>query len=434
VHHKIYRNFPTDINACREYRKERQESKGRNVLSITFKNFERILCKLCSLGVLCDTPEMILRHNVYIHNTMKEGALTKLIKIFLLIILVYLFLITAKPFLVPIAFAGIFSMLLLPVSIKLEDKGVNRGIATTLSILVLLLFVALVAGLLAWQVADLSKSAQNIEKNITKKVEELKDFASQTFGISEEKQEEIIEEQKKSSDNMMKSMIKGSVATIGSTLTNVILVIVYIFLFLYFRTHLKNFVLMRVKDGKESKAKEMMQSGRKVAQKYLTGLAMMIAGLWVMYGIGFSIVGVKNSVFFAVLCGLLEIVPFVGNLAGVIITLLMTIAQGGDSSVLIGIIITYSLVQFIQTYFMEPLVVGREVNVHPMFTIIGLVAGEFVWGIPGMILAIPLMGIAKIIFDRVESLKDYGYLIGENKDEKKGGLVSKIKKTISKKV
>jgi predicted PurR-regulated permease PerM len=347
---------------------------------------------------------------------MKEGSLTHSIKVLLLITLAYIFLVTAKPFLVPVAFAGIFSMLLLPISIRLEGIGVNRGFATLICVLILVSAFVLIGSLLAWQVSDLSKNKQNIEKNITKRIDELKKFTNATFGISEKNQDEFIKEQQKSSDTMIKSLLTGSVTSVGLAITNIVLVLVYIFLFMYYRTHLKEFVLMRVPSGREAKAREIMQNSRKVAQKYLTGLAMMIAGLWIMYGIGFSIAGVKNSLFFAVLCGLLEIVPFVGNLAGVLITLLMTVAQGGDSTVLIGIIITYSIVQFVQTYFMEPLVVGREVNLHPLFTILGLVAGEFIWGIPGMILAIPLMGMAKIIFDHIDSLKSFGYLIGEEKE------------------
>jgi predicted PurR-regulated permease PerM len=375
----------------------------------------------------------LIRHNSYIHRSMKEGSLTHSIKVLLLITLAYIFLVTAKPFLVPVAFAGIFSMLLLPISIRLESRGVNRGFATLICVLILVSAFVLIGSLLAWQVSDLSKNKQNIEKNITKRIDELKKFTNATFGISEKNQDEFIKEQQKSSDTMIKSLLTGSVTSVGLAIANTVLVLVYIFLFMFYRTHLKEFVLMRVPPGREAKAREIMQNSRKVAQKYLTGLAMMIAGLWIMYGIGFSIAGVKNSLFFAVLCGLLEIVPFVGNLAGVLITLLMTVAQGGDSTVLIGIIITYSIVQFVQTYFMEPLVVGREVNLHPLFTILGLVAGEFIWGIPGMILAIPLMGMAKIIFDHIDSLKSFGYLIGEERKSKDDGIVNKLKKAVSRK-
>jgi predicted PurR-regulated permease PerM len=145
-----------------------------------------------------------------------------------------------------------------------------------------------------------------------------------------------------------------------------------------------------------------------------------------MYTIGFTIAGVQNAFFFAIICGLLELVPFVGNLAGTVLTLGMSLVQGAGANVMIGIVITYVVVQFIQSYILEPLVVGAEVQINPLFTIVGLVAGETLWGIPGMILAIPMLGIAKIICEHVPPLKPYAYLIGNDKKEDKG-LKKKIK-------
>src|SRR5690606_36645250 len=108
---------------------------------------------------------------------------------------------------------------------------------------------------------------------------------------------------------------------------------------------------------------------QKVSEQYVSGLFMMIVGLWIMYGIGFTIVGVKNALFFAVLCGLLEIVPFVGNLTGTVLTVSMSLVQGGGMNLVVGILITYALVQFIQTYLLEPLIVGAEVSINRLFTI-----------------------------------------------------------------
>ena len=220
----------------------------------------------------------------------------------------------------------------------------------------------------------------------------------------------------------------GFLALLGSFLTDFLIVVVYIFLFLLFRTHFQKFVLMLVPNREKNNAQNIMHDVRRVSQKYLTGLALMIACLWVMYGIGFSIVGVENAIFFAILCGLLEIVPFVGNLTGVAITLLMTLAQGGSSGMLIGIVVTYSIVQFTQSYILEPLVVGREISINPVFTIIGIVGGELLWGVAGMILALPLLGIIKIICDHIEPLKPFGYLIGdERKRDDKGGILNRKK-------
>jgi predicted PurR-regulated permease PerM len=90
------------------------------------------------------------------------------------------------------------------------------------------------------------------------------------------------------------------------------------------------------------------------------------------------------------------------------------------------VVVTYGLVQFFQTYVLEPLVVGKNVNINPLVTIAGIVFGEFIWGIPGMILAIPLLAMTKIICDHIEPLKPYGYLIGTEKQE------SSLRKRISK--
>jgi predicted PurR-regulated permease PerM len=156
----------------------------------------------------------------------------------------------------------------------------------------------------------------------------------------------------------------------------------------------------------------------KVSQQYLLGLSKMIVCLWVMYGIAFSLLGVKNAFFFAFLCGLLEIVPFIGNITGTTITVLVTGVQGGSLLLLAGIIGTYGIIQFIQGWVLEPLIVGSQVKINPLFTIIALVIGNLMWGIPGIFLAIPLMAMLKIVCDHIDPLKPYGFLIGEIENKK----------------
>jgi predicted PurR-regulated permease PerM len=196
---------------------------------------------------------------------------------------------------------------------------------------------------------------------------------------------------------------------------------------MYYRSRIKKFILQLVSTQQKQNAEQVIGNIQKVSQQYLTGLGMMIACLWVMYSIGFSIVGVKHAVFFAILCGLLEIVPFVGNLTGNFITILMVLALGGSMNMVFGIIITYAIIQFLQTYILEPLVVGVQVNINPLFTVMVIVLGELVWGIPGMVLAIPLLGIVKIICDHIEPLKPYGFLIGKER-KKKRGIIGKLRR------
>jgi len=110
---------------------------------------------------------------------------------------------------------------------------------------------------------------------------------------------------------------------------------------------------------------------------------------------------------------------------------MMVLIQGGDIGMMLSVLAVYAVVQFTQTYVIEPLVVGSEVNLNPLFTILSIVIWEAVWGIPGMFLAIPMMGVFKIICDHLTPLKPYGYLIGNG--EKKGGKLADWIKGIFKK-
>lgn len=357
---------------------------------------------------------------------MASPALDKSIKILLLVALSVVVLYFGKPFLVPLLIAALLAMLLLPLCQRLERR-MKRPWAVLICVLTLVITLAGIGFLIGTQVSQLSEKAPQIEKNIAEKIEGLKRFATETIGISPQRQEQMMQQQRQSSSGKLSSALSGLVLSVGGMLTSLLIVLVYVFLFLLFRDRFRTFVLKLVPSADRGNASAIIHDGRTVAQKYLTGLAIMIACLWVMYGIGFSLVGVENALFFAVLCGLLEIVPFVGNLTGVGITLLMALAQGGETNLYVGILIVYAVVQFTQTYLLEPLIVGREISINPVFTIVGLIAGELLWGIPGMVLALPLLGIVKIVCDRIAPLRPLGFLIGEEK-QKDPGAMGKLKR------
>lgn len=363
---------------------------------------------------------------------MQNHRLFRAVAILLIICLTGIILKYGRPFMVPLAFASLLAMLLVPIADWLQRKGVGKALAALLSIMVLVAFIAGVITFIGMQASDIAKNANKIEQRAKEKYHQAQEFVSTKLGIPKEKQEEIIKQQQQSSKTQMTGIAASIASGVGGFLTTTLIVFVYIFLLIYFREHLRRFILRIVPAKDEENAAEVLEKSRIVTQKYLTGLSTMIAGLWIMYSIGFSIAGVQNAVFFAILCGLLEIIPFVGNLVGTSLTVLMALAQGGGTGVVLGVLITYALVQFIQSYILEPLVVGNEVNINPLFTIVGLVAGEFVWGIPGMILAIPALAVTKIVCDHVEALKPYGRLIGEEKKDESG--LKKSLKRLGKKV
>jgi len=311
----------------------------------------------------------------------------------------------------------------------MERKGIKRGLA---SFLCIALFLSLIAGILllmSWQLSSLSENMDEMKDRLISLFNDMRVWLSKSIGVSYRQQEKIITEQTSTGATSAGSMAMSFATGTFSILINALLVTVYMFLFLYYRSHIKNFILKLTDRSDKELADEIVHKSGQVAQKYLSGLGAMIFILWIMYGIGFSIIGVENAIFFAVLCGILEIIPFVGNLTGTSLTVLLVVVQGGDTKMIIWVLVTYFVVQFIQTYILEPLVVGEQVSINPLFTIMSIVVGEMVWGISGMILAIPLIGIFKIICDHVPSLQPYGFLIGPPvKKERRQSLIYRFKR------
>jgi predicted PurR-regulated permease PerM len=343
-------------------------------------------------------------------------SLVRSISVFILFFLVIGGLYFARQFLIPIAISALLAMLLVPLSRWIENKSIPRTLASLLCLLFLLSILGGIIYLVSWQASGISENLYQLSNRIEKIIEDIRQFIVENIGITTETQMQWMNRQPTSGSGAIG--IAGSLlSSLMSIMVKCILVLVYVFLFLSSRSHIKKFILMLVPATDVKETEKIISDAGKVSQKYLSGLGMMIAILWLMYGIGFSIVGVKSAIFFAVLCGLLEIIPFIGNLTGTSLTVLMVISQGGSNGMVLGVFITYMMIQFIQTYILEPLVVGSEVNINPLFTILVLVLMEILWGIPGMIMAIPILGIVKIICDHIEPLKPFGYLIGKEKSK-----------------
>jgi predicted PurR-regulated permease PerM len=361
-------------------------------------------------------------------DKMNKSLLTRTVLICLALVLIGTILYFGRPFLVPIALAGLLSMLLLPMASWLEKRKIGRGLSTFLCVLTLVVGIAGILALLSWQMTNVTDDLSQIKTVATDRMEQLRQYASDRLGISRDEQQHMMEDNKSSGASSAAKVAAAIIGGLLGGLVTFIIAVVYVFMFLYYRGHFKKFILKIVPAENKTEATRVMTEASQIAQKYIGGLGLMIVMLWVLYGIGFSIVGVKNAVFFAILCGVLEIVPYVGNLTGTSITLLMTVAQGGDFSMMAGVVITYGLVQFFQNNVLTPLIVGSEVNINPVFTIMALLSGELVWGVPGMILAIPILGIFKIICDHVEVLKPYGFLIGQPGPKTvKSGIADKVK-------
>ncbi len=336
------------------------------------------------------------------------------IKKLLILFLIFGGLYYAKELLMPVTISGVIATLFLPFCRWMENHKIPKAIAVLICIITLLVLLYLIGAFIAWQVSAIVGDFELLKTEVVNKSLMVQQYIFNNLGIAIKKQTEIIKTEQPSIANIMQ-VVLGS---LKNTFINFVLILGYIYMLLYYRNHLKQFFLKLAPVNQQTELMLVLNNSTQVSQKYMVGLAKMIACLWILYGIGFGVLGVHNFMFFAILCGILEIIPYIGNITGVIITLLVSAMHGAGIPVLLGIAGVYGVVQFFQGWVLEPLILGPQVKINPLFTILSLVLGQILWGISGIVLAIPLAAMCKIVFMHVEQLKPYGFLLGEIVSEK----------------
>jgi len=193
-------------------------------------------------------------------------------------------------------------------------------------------------------------------------------------------------------------------------------------------------MLLFLSEEKRPEGANVLAASVKLSEDYLIGRLILIFILAVIYSIGLSAFGLKNALFISIFAAILTLIPYVGNVIGFVLALAMALFSGGGFWVYIGVAITFSVAQFVESYILEPFVVGDKVNLNPLVTILVVVLGGAVWGITGMIISIPLFGILKIACDHIPSLSPIGYALGNDdmKKEEPGAVKRFVKKIGSK--
>jgi predicted PurR-regulated permease PerM len=341
-------------------------------------------------------------------------GLERINKILLFVILTSIVLYFGRGFFVLISFAGLLAMLMTPVSNRLENRGVSRVISSLISVMIIVIIFSVVILLLAAQIGNIGKELPLILLRYEEIKLDLQRWVNDSLGVSSQQLRVHASEVFNNAGSFLTNFIKNTIAFIGS----LFVVLVFIFLFLMQRTKYEKFVLMLYKEEKRNKAKDMIDRISQVAQQYLTGRLVAACIMGILFLIGFLIVGLKNSVILALIVAIMTIIPYVGALIGGLVPLFISMIDGSlNQSIWVVIIIL--AINTIDHYIIEPYVVGGSVNISPFFTIFVLILGGLIWGIPGIILFLPLSGIIKIVFENVEGLQPYASLIGDQRDSSK---------------
>lgn len=315
--------------------------------------------------------------------------------------------------LLPLLFAALLSVLLLPLVRRLEAWRWPRILAI---ILALLLVIGALVGLFylfGSQLADLKGELPKLREKSIVFFDQFQQWAHVKFGYDPVSKEELL-------DSSVKSLKKDAGGYLGSTLSTTAgvlsvttLVPIYIFCFLYYRDHMRQFLFRFVDPDRRTTVLHTMDNIQSVVQGYIQGLLIVIVVVSVLNAIGLLALGVKYAVFFAVFASVLAVIPYIGIMVGSTIPALITLVETGSPAKAAAVVGVFVFVQFLEGNFITPMITGSKVSINPMAAIVALILGGELWGTPGMILSIPLTAVLKVVFDANKATEPWGFLLGD---------------------
>ncbi|WP_140344631.1 AI-2E family transporter, partial [Flavobacterium sp. FPG59] len=198
------------------------------------------------------------------------------------------------------------------------------------------------------------------------------------------------------------------------TLVNLTLIPIYTFLILLYRTHFLMFLSKLVDKEHHHKLKDILTNIRIAINSYIVGLIIEMILVATMTTIGLMLIGVKYAILLGVMTGILNLIPYIGILFAGVLSIVATLTGTPDLSIIIGVIAVTVVVQLIDNNILVPLIVSSKVEINAFISIIAIIIGGAIAGVSGMFLALPILAVIKVIFDRIDTLEPWGYLMGDH--------------------
>ena len=334
---------------------------------------------------------------------------------------------------IPLAFAILLSILLLPVTNFLERKlCFPKTIANLFSVIIAISIIGGVIYFLSHQIAGFLQDIPSIKEHLNEHYTTLQHWIQERFNVSKTQQTLMIKNATADVKSSGTAVIGETVFTITHIFFYIVLTAIYAFLILHYRHTIKRFLITVFNKEHEPDVVEVLQESKTIVQKYMLGLIIEMGIVAVANSAVLMIIGVKYALFLGIFSAILNIIPYVGILTGLLFSCLVTLTTSVYLSDIVWIIVGFEVIHFIDSNFLMPRIVGSKVKINALITIIGVVIGGTLIGLPGIFLALPIIAILKIIFDRIDDLKPWGLLMGDDTEER-GKLYRQLEKITARK-
>jgi predicted PurR-regulated permease PerM len=311
---------------------------------------------------------------------------------------------------IPIIFATLIAILLNPLVNFLIKKRINKLLAISVAVMLAIASAILILYILSTQISMFTETWPQLKEKFSATSTELTHWASKKFNIriskinawSKETQSEAIDD-----------------FAIAETLTEAVRMLVigmllpaYLFMILYYKPLLLEFIHKLFKPEHHAAVTDVLTSTKKITQSYLIGLVFEMIIMATLQSAVLLLIGIEYAIILGITGAIVNIIPYLGGIVSILLPMIIAFVTKDTLTYPMLVFVSYIFIQFIDNHYIIPKIVASRVQINALISVIVVLIGGALWGIPGMFLSIPLTAILKVIFDHIEPLKPWGFLLG----------------------
>jgi len=319
----------------------------------------------------------------------------------------------ARSIIVPFVFAVIIATVLQPLVNLLVRLKINRILAILLTMLLTFLVIAAFGIILISQAGKLSESWPLLVEKFTSILNQNIADAADYFNKDPQTIHAWITKTQGELINVSTAAIGQTIVILSNGLVILLLVPFYIFMILFYQPLLIEFVRLVSGPSYHARVKEIASQIKIVIQRYLVGLFIEAVMMAAMNTAALLILGIEYAFILGILAALLNVIPYIGGIIAVALPMMVALVTKTSGWYALYVLAAYYFIQMIDNHYIVPYIVASKIKINALFSVIIVLVGNALWGIPGMFLSMPLLAIIKLICDHIEPLKPYGFLLGD---------------------
>ena len=332
----------------------------------------------------------------------------------LVIVLVVLILLYfGQEVLVPIVFSCLFALLLIQPCNFFERQGFPRLSAALITVLLGLLVFVMVSYFISSQIISFKNDLPLIAQRLAMYISHLKEWVVSRFHVSSGNVQEFFDNTANQLVSNTSLFASSTFLTLSRVLFIMLIIPIYTFLILLYRHLISRFILESFSKEHDELVRDILFKTRAVVKGYIVGIVLETIAVAILLWLGFIIIGVKYAFLLATISALLKLIPYIGIVTACLFSMAVTLSTNSLPAVT-GVLIVLLIVHIIDGNLLFPAIVGSKVKMNALATIVGVIVGNALWGIPGMFLAIPILATLKVVFDSVATFRPWAILIGDD--------------------